>query len=275
MPWFENRTGERLWYEDQGGGFPVVLIHGWCMSSAVWRYQYRGLSQSLRLVAPDLRGHGESKEVSGGQNFGTFVADLIDLLDSLKLSKVVLVGWSMGGQIALQAATKLPDRVAGMVLVSATPRFTAGTDFPYGLEAKEALGMRLKVQRNVQRALEGFHTRLFSECEVTDDAIALEIQKLLATVPTPETATALAALDTLAITDMRSLLPALSVPTLVVNGAQDRICLPQASDYLKEHIAGAVQSVYPGCGHMPFMTRSTQFNSELIRFTRSICGQNA
>lgn len=271
MPWYLNRSGEQLWYEERGAGCPVVLVHGWCMSSAVWKYQFDGLSASMRLLAPDLRGHGRSRQISGGLNFEVFSTDLIDLLDALDISKVVLVGWSMGAQIALQAFAGLSDRLAGMVLVSATPRFTASDDFPYAVSCNEAGGMRLKVQRNTQRALDGFYSRLFAEGELKSHTSGAEIKQLLSTVASPDTAAVLDALDALARTDMRGLLTTITVPTLIVNGAQDRICLPQASNYLKEHIPGAGQAVFGQCGHAPFLTQSRQFNAEITRFARSVC----
>jgi len=271
MPWYLNRSGEQLWYEERGTGCPVVLVHGWCMSSAVWKYQFDGLSASMRLLAPDLRGHGRSRRISGGLNFEVFSTDLIDLLDALNLSKVVLVGWSMGAQIALQSFAGLSGRLAGLVLVSATPRFTASDDFPHAVACNEASGMRLKVQRNTQRALEGFYSRLFAEGELESHSSGAEIKQLLSTVAPPDTADVLDSLDALARTDMRRLLTTITVPTLILNGAQDRICLPQASNYLKEHIPGASQAVFRQCGHAPFLTQSHQFNAEITRFARSLC----
>lgn len=271
MPWYQNRRGEQLWYEDEGAGCPVVFVHGWCMSSAVWKYQFDGLADSKRLLAPDLRGHGRSRGISGHLNFDSFAKDLVDLFEVLDLSKAVLVGWSMGAQIALRSCAELSGRLAGMVLVSATPRFTASDDFPHGLAGNEASGMRLKVQRNTQRALDGFYTRLFAEGELEDHSSASEIRQLLSTIPLPDTAAVLDALDALARTDMRNLLATITIPTLIMNGAQDRICLPQASSYLKEHIPDAEQIVFPRCGHAPFLTHSHQFNAELIRFARSEC----
>jgi pimeloyl-[acyl-carrier protein] methyl ester esterase len=275
MPWYQNRRGEQFWYEDEGKGCPVVLLHGWCMSSAVWKYQYDGLSSSMRLLAPDLRGHGRSREISGGLGFEGFASDLVDLFDTLGLSKAVLVGWSMGAQIALQASAELSGRLAGMVLVSATPRFTASDDFPHALASKEAGGMRLKVQRSTRRALDGFYSRLFAENELESHSFAAEIKQLLSTIPSPDTDAALDALDALIRTDMRGLLDAIALPTLIVNGAQDRICLPQASCYLKEHIQGAEQTVFPLSGHAPFLTQSHRFNAEITRFARSVCGQSS
>ncbi|MBW4055546.1 MAG: alpha/beta fold hydrolase [Proteobacteria bacterium] len=275
MPWYENRNGESLWYEDGGAGCPVVLVHGWCMSSAVWKYQFGDLSSSVRLLAPDLRGHGRSRGISGNLNFDGFAKDLADLFEYLNLSEVVLLGWSMGAQIALQSYAQLSGRLAGMVLASATPCFTAAEDFPYGLAGKEAAGMRLKVQRNAQRALDGFFTRLFTEEELAENAAASEIRQILLSIPPPETVAVLEALEALAQADMRPLLASIAIPTLIMNGGQDLICLPQASDYLKAHIPGAEQVVFSPCGHAPFLTQSHQFNAELIRFTRSVCGQNA
>jgi pimeloyl-[acyl-carrier protein] methyl ester esterase len=259
-----------MWYEERGSGCPVLFVHGWCMSSAVWKYQLDDLAGSFRLLAPDLRGHGCSNKISGALTFDSFAADLADFIESLNLSKVVLVGWSMGAQIALHSYAALSERLAGIALVSATPRFTASEDFPYALAVKEAGGMRLKVQRNAQRALDGFYARLFAEGELENHPLSSEISELLSSISPPETGGVLEALDSLAQADMRQFLPLITIPTLILNGSLDRICLPQASQYLKEHISAAEQVVFPDCGHAPFLTQSQIFNAELVRFIRSV-----
>jgi pimeloyl-ACP methyl ester esterase len=275
MSWYYNRRGEELWYEDDGSGLPVVLLHGWCMSSAVWKYQFEGLTPSMRLIAPDLRGHGRSREISGGLNFDGFAEDLVDLFDALGLAKVVLVGWSMGAQIALQSCAELSGRLAGMVLLSATPCFTASADFPHALALSEVVGMRLKVQRNTQRAVDGFYARLFAAGELENSFSAAEIKQLFSTMSPPDTAAMLEALDALARTDLCHLLATITAPTLILNGALDQICLPEASYYLKTDIPNARQIIFPECGHALFLTRSEEFNTEIIRFVRSVCEQDA
>jgi len=275
MPWFENRLGEKLWYEDAGCGIPLLFMHGWCMSSVIWQRQFSGLCGTFRLVAPDLRGHGKSRGASGQLDFGRFAADLEDLVHHLDLAGVVLVGWSMGAQIALQSYRQLHDRLAGLVLVSATPCFTATEDFPFGLPRKEAAGMHLKVERNIQRALDGFHGRMFADGEIEDQQEALQIRALLDSVVPPDTAAAVDALDSLAGADMRPFLKDISVPVLILNGDRDIICLPQASDYLAEHIKSSIRRVFAGCGHAIFLTRSHQFNQEIIHYAGRICDSNA
>lgn len=274
MPWYRNRSGEQLWYEEQGSGCPIVLLHGWCMSSAVWKYQFDGLAGSIRLIAPDLRGHGRSRRISGSLTFTGFANDLVDLFEQLDLRQTLLVGWSMGGQIALQASSELSGRLAGLALVSATPRFVASSDFSHALADKEVRGMRLKVQRNTLRALEGFYSRIFSESEFENHPFALDIKVLLSSISPPDTTVALDALDALAKADMRDLLAGINVPTLILNGAQDQICVPQASSYLKDHISDAEQLVFPLSGHAPFLTYPHKFNEELINFSRRVCDQH-
>lgn len=158
-----------------------------------------------------------------------------------------------------------------MVLVSATPRFAASADFPHALAENEARGMRLKVQRNTERALAGFYSRMFAAGELEGHPAAAEIKELLASIVPPDTAASLEALDALVQTDMRGLLSGITVPTLIMNGAQDQICLPQASSYLQEHIPDSALVVFPQSGHAPFLTSADPFNTEIIRFTRSVC----
>jgi pimeloyl-[acyl-carrier protein] methyl ester esterase len=274
MPWYENRNGERLWYEDKGAGYPVLLLHGWCMSSAVWKYQFDALSDSLRIIAPDLRGHGRSRAIFTDLTFSGFANDLIDLFAELNLSQVLLVGWSMGAQIAMQACADLSNKLAGLLLVSATPSFTASDDFPHAVADNEARGMRLKVQRDTGKALEGFYSRIFAEGELEGNPLASDIKSLLSSITPPDTTVALHSLDALAKADMRDILSAISIPALILNGALDQICFPQASNYLAEHIPGAEHTVFQIAGHAPFLTNPLRFNAELLKFSRSVCEQH-
>lgn len=269
MPWFANRHGQQLWYEDQGSGQPLVLVHGWCMAAAVWQYQCAGLT-SFRVIAPDLRGHGRSQDATGGFTLEEFSNDLVDLFCHLKLDSALLAGWSMGGQIVLGAALALAARLVGVVLIATTPCFTATSEFGHGLSVAESQGMHVKVRRNLRRALDGFHTRLFAEGELAMVPHVAEIRALLARLPLPAEDAALQALDALIHSDLRTLLPMVEAPVLILNGDRDRICLPEASRYLAEQLPGAEQVLFRHCGHVPFLTQPTLFNSELTRFIRRL-----
>ena len=270
MPWYENESGVRLWYEERGTGPALVLLHGWCMSSAVWSFQLEQLSGIFRVIAPDLRGHGRSERSGDGYSFEKFAADIAALFRHLDLRQAILAGWSLGAQVALLASPLLRERLAGLALISGTPRFTATDDFPHALDEAEASGMGLKVRRNIGRALEGFTRRMFAAGELDDEALAGRIRALLATVPLPDPEIALASLQALATADMRSLLPETDLPTLIISGDIDQICLPQASKYMAQRIQSSCHVVLQGCGHAPFLAHSRQFNEEISSFGRRI-----
>src|SRR5258706_11705518 len=93
----ENSTSIDLYYEDHGAGTPVVLIHGWPLSAASWEKQTAALLEAgHRVIAYDRRGFGRSSKPSVGYNYDTFATDLNVVLRKLNLSRVSLVGFSMG-----------------------------------------------------------------------------------------------------------------------------------------------------------------------------------
>lgn len=270
MPWYHNDQNDSHWYEDLGNGPPIVFLHGWCMSSEVWRLQMESLSSLFRVIVPDLRGHGRSALSSDGYCFEAIAADIAALFRRLDLNEAFLVGWSMGAEIAMEAFGQLRGRLSGLVLVGGTPRFLASDDFPHALGRLEAAGMAVKLRRNTERALKGFIGRMFVTSELEDRDAVGKINSLLDSIPIPETAVALQCLEALTEADMRHLLAAIDLPVLVINGDQDMICLPEASGYLARHLADCRQVEFSGCGHAPFLTRSEQFDAVLINFIRRV-----
>lgn len=98
---FETSDGTILYYEDYGEGEPILLVHGFCCSSQVFKRNIEGLSKNHRLVLMDLRGHGASSKTLCGVTSRRMAEDIKDLIEYLHLSDVTLLGWSMGGQVAL------------------------------------------------------------------------------------------------------------------------------------------------------------------------------
>ena len=273
MPWYAGTSGSRLWYEECGAGTPIVFIHGWCMSSAVWSRQRSGLSASFRVITVDLPGHGKSTPGAAGFYLKVCVGEIAGLCEHLDLHNALLAGWSLGSLIALESFASIRARLAGLVLIAGTPRFTQGDGFPHGLSRIEVDGMTRKFQRSMQRAIEGFTARMFAPGELDDPSLAAMVAELLAAVPMPTAAVALQALDVLVEADLRERLAVIDLPTLVMNGDGDVICLPQASEYMAGRIPLARQIVFAGCGHAPFLTQSTGFNTCLVDFRGMVSGR--
>jgi pimeloyl-ACP methyl ester carboxylesterase len=110
--------GERVAYRDAGTGEALLLIHGMAGSSATWRAIIPQLSKKYRVVAPDLLGHGQSAKPRGDYSLGAFAVWLRDLLDELGLTRVTVVGHSLGGGVAMQFTYQHPDYCQRLVLIS-------------------------------------------------------------------------------------------------------------------------------------------------------------
>ncbi len=122
MPSFSSPDGHEIHYRVLGQGDPVVLVHGWMVSGAVWDPVTDELvAAGKQLIIPDQRGTGASAKPERGYTLEAYAADLLALIDAAKLDRVALVGHSMGGQITQLAATSLGDRVERLVLVCTVP----------------------------------------------------------------------------------------------------------------------------------------------------------
>jgi pimeloyl-ACP methyl ester carboxylesterase len=115
-----------LYVERLGDGEPLLLLHGGGGAGANWRLIFDTPPRGYQLIVPDLRGHGRSSQVV---TFGQLASDVVELLDSLGVSTFKAIGMSMGAKTLLHVATRQPERVDAMVLVSAAPYFPEPTRF--------------------------------------------------------------------------------------------------------------------------------------------------
>jgi non-heme chloroperoxidase len=274
MPFIETPSGVAIHYESHGEGPPLVLVHGWSMSGRVWKYQAEALSSSCRVVVIDLRGHGESSAGGDSYTFADFALDIAALFEMLDLRNAVLAGWSMGAQVALKSFSRVKERLAALVLVGGTPRFTAIEDYSYGLPPVEARGMAIRLKRNYTKTMGEFFRGMFAEGEVSGESYQRIARDIVTGGRLPEPGTALGTLDMLVNSDLRPLLPDIDVPVLLVHGCKDTITLPGASWYMAAHIPDVVLEIMDGTGHAPFLSRPGDFNDRLCSFMERIYGSN-
>ena len=109
-------NGIEIAYHDEGAGRPVLLVHAFPMSSAMWTRQIAGLAPRCRVIAPDLRGFGETARGTGAASLDQIADDLAGLLDALKIERAAVVGLSMGGYVSFALWRRHRDRVAALVL---------------------------------------------------------------------------------------------------------------------------------------------------------------
>ena len=121
----EMLNGVPIYFEVRGAGKPLLLLHGFSGSSADWRTVPAHMSESFQLIVPDMRGHGRSGILSGPFRHRDAADDILALLDHFGMDGCCGLGVSGGGNVLLHIATKHPQRMQAMVLVSATPYFPA------------------------------------------------------------------------------------------------------------------------------------------------------
>jgi pimeloyl-ACP methyl ester esterase len=253
MP-FLDVDSARLAYHDRGAGRPVVLVHGWALSSAAFEPLAADLARDHRVVALDLPGHGDSRDAAPLDLAG-LAAAVARLVEHLALEQPVLGGWSLGGQVALAALRRVP-RAAGLALLSTTPRFTKGDGWSDGLEAQAVEVLAHRVRRDAARAVARFRDGLLAPGEQDGPAAAA-----LRALPIPPAPALLAGLEVLSTTDLRAALGAVRVPALVVHGGADPICPPGAGRALAAGIPGASQTELPGAGHAPALSRAADVSA--------------
>jgi pimeloyl-ACP methyl ester carboxylesterase len=256
----------RLAVHTAGSGLPLVLVHAFPLDHGMWRRQ-EPLGESLRLIVPDLRGFGGS---TGSVPRG--IADLADdvaaLLDGLHLERpAVICGVSMGGYVAQHLAARHPDRVAALVLVDT--KLEADTP-----EARAArVDLAGKVGRLGQSILaDAMIPRLLAVPRSDADPAVIArhaenralLQALVERQPVATIQAALAALGDRP--DMTDALRHVSVPTLLVVGAEDQITPPACLEAAEAIIPGAKLLIVPAAGHLVPLEAPEVFNHAVLEF---------
>jgi pimeloyl-ACP methyl ester esterase len=268
MPVVETPTGVKLHYEEAGSGRPLLFLHGWAMSGRVWRFQHP-LADANRLIFLDQRGHGRSS-VGSSYSVDDFTGDLVALLDEIDLRDAVVIGWSMGVQVALHAAQALESRVAGLILVGGTPRFTSAEGYPHGQPPVEVKGMGVRLRRDYQKTMGDFFKGMFAEGELAHAQYQRIVHEIVMGGQSPDPDAAKQALRILSDVDLRDELPGIALPVLLIHGDMDTICPASASAYMAERLPHATLELMHGCGHAPFMTRPEEFNAKVREFLENL-----
>ncbi|HWC80971.1 MAG TPA: alpha/beta hydrolase [Pseudonocardiaceae bacterium] len=251
---------------------PILLLHGWAQSGAVWQHQLTGpLSKDFRLVAADLRGHGDSDAPEDGYaSAAEWAADVRALLDYTGRPAVV-IGWSYGGLVLTDHVRELgTDGVAGIMYVSAITEI--GRGHPGGRTGpamRDALPDALSPDRGVaEPALRSFAVGMHAPgLRVRPTPLAEQLLAAALRVP-PHVRGALFRRDV----GSAEVLATIDVPTLVLHGRADAVVEPSAAEYTAAHVPGAELRWCEGVGHLPFLERPAEFEAalrDLVERTRT------
>jgi pimeloyl-ACP methyl ester carboxylesterase len=260
-----STRSKEISYVDRGAGTPVLLVHGFPLDHTMWEAQIAALSSQARVIAPDLRGFGQTPLAPGdaerGISMEAYADDLAELLDKIAVREpVVLVGFSMGGYVAWQFVRKHGGRLRA--LIQCDTRAQADTE--------EARSGRLKMAENVAvwgsgRVAEMMGPKLFAPATFENKpGVVAAVRAVVER--TPPAGIAAAQRGMAARSDVTDLLPTIKLPTLVLVGELDVISPPAEMKEIADAIPGAQYVVIPRAGHMTTMEEPEAVNDALLEF---------
>ena len=269
----ENTTPIELYYEDQGAGQPVVLIHGYPLNGHSWERQTRELlDQGYRVITYDRRGFGQSSKVGTGYDYDTFAADLNTVLETLDLREVVLVGFSMGtGELARYVARYGHERIAKLAfLASLEPFLVQRDDNPEGVPQEVFDGIAAAAKGDRYAWFTQFYNDFYNLDENLGERISQEVVTANWNLSVTSAPVAAYAVVPTWIEDFRADVDAVresGKPTLILHGTKDNILpIDATARRFRQAVPAAEYIEVEGAPHGLLWTHADEVNAALTGF---------
>jgi pimeloyl-[acyl-carrier protein] methyl ester esterase len=245
-----------------GSGAPLLLIHGWAMHGGMWRGVAEKLAEHFHVLAVDLPGHGRSAAMGS--------ADLDAVVNELSAQfsgPLNVCGWSLGGQVALRWALRYPQQVQRLILVASTPCFVRREDWSHAMSMELLLEFGAALRQHYALTLKRFLALQMRGGEQGRGLLA-ELRDTLFSCGEPDLDTLQAGLAILRNCDLRSALPLIMQPALIVAGERDSLAPMEASLYMAQQMPFAELVRIQGAAHAPFLSHPEIFVGQLTDFLR-------
>ena len=262
----EVEKNVRLHVTDVGEGNPVILIHGWPLSDAMYEYQYAALLKNgYRAIGITLRAFGISDKPYGKYDYDVFAEDIKVVLEELRIDNAVLGGFSFGAATVIRFVSKYHnEHISKLALFgAAAPCEVRKDDFPYGLPI-EILNSLIELNAaNRPQLIEEFG-KLFAASET---ALPGGISDWLAGIQIQSSQYAMEqGLYMIRDSDLRADLKKITIPTAIFHGKLDKLCPFELAEQLHKGIANSTLIAFENSGHALFLEERLKFNDELIKF---------
>lgn len=257
-----------LHVSDLGEGTPVILIHGWPLSDAMFEYQYAALIKNgYRAIGITLRGFGQSDKPYGKYDYDVFSEDIKVVLEELQIENAILGGFSFGGATAIRFISKYnSEHISKLALFgAAAPCEVRKDDFPYGLPVDMLNNLVELNSVNRPQLVEEFG-KLFAASET---ALPKSISAWLAGIQLQSSHYAMEqGLYMIRDSDLRTDLDKITIPTAIFHGKLDKLCPFELAEQLHKGIKNSKLVAFENSGHALFLEEQPKFNDELIKFIK-------
>lgn len=268
MSFFLTSDNVKLYYQVQGEGKPVVLIHGWSCSHEHFKNQIDELAKKYQVVAYDLRGHGLSEVPDYGLNIPRFAQDLKELIAFLNLKTVSLVGWSMGTTIIFEYLKQFGQtNLDKLCFIDMTPRIVTDGSWKNGLYGEFPMEANVEtlvaLNEDWKAFAEGFIPAIFAKSGARDKALeAWALEQAFKNSPNVMTRMWIS----MSTRNYVDLVPTITLPTLITYGAESCLYTPENSEYMGKKMPNAKVLPFPKCGHALMLEEPKRFTDALISF---------
>lgn len=254
MAHFDILDGLSLFYHDEGQGEPLLLIHGFPLSSDLYQPQRAAFTPRFRVITPDLRGMGRSDTPTGTYSVETYADDMVALLDHLGIGRAVVGGMSMGGYILLAMLRRHPDRVEGAIFIDTK----AGADTEEGRAGRRKMAEQARAEGAGAVADVMLPKMLTERTRSQQPELAAHVREMMAATPVDGIVGALEALAARA--DSTEHLQQFDVPALVIVGSEDQVTPPTEAEKLQQGLPKAQLVVIDGAAHAANLERPNEVN---------------
>ncbi|WP_455201144.1 pimeloyl-ACP methyl ester esterase BioH [Kaarinaea lacus] len=251
-----------LYYKTHGEGKPIYLLHGWALNSRVWDDVLPELTQYGQVFAVDLPGHGKSDLPADGQfDLDTMADEIAPILEN----DSIVVGWSLGGLIALNLAYRYPELINKLVLVAGSPQFVQSEDWPNAVDKAVIEGFAQSLQRDYRTTILRFLAIQALGSEQAKQSIKALRDKVFINGE-PKLTALEQGLNLLINCNLRPVLSDIHCPSLVIVGEKDTL-IPEKSGYdTSALLANSQLAIVNGAGHAPFISHPQEFLNIITAF---------
>jgi pimeloyl-[acyl-carrier protein] methyl ester esterase len=251
-----------LHIEVAGRGPDVMLIHGWGMHGGVWADVRDQLAQEYRVHVVDLPGMGYSAPIAPFD-----LKRLAQVVAAELPENAAIIGWSLGGQVALRLALDHPGRVSRVALVGSTPRFVQGDGWQAGIAPQVFRQFAAQVAADYHDTMTRF-LGLQAFGGEASRTLLRELKERFFVRPAPDAESLRDALTILLETDLRAELPQLRIPVLLLHGNRDTLAPVAASQWMAQQLPQARLHVIEGASHAPFLSHPATFMQTVRPFLK-------
>ena len=247
-----------------GRGEPLLMIHGWGVNSKIWVSLVDELKLFASVYLIDLPGMGGSSSIS------PYTLDNIakEIKSNVPKKKFNILGWSLGGQVAMSMAIRMPEIIEKLILMSTTPCFVEKKDWPYGVNKQFFLDFEMEAKQNLNNTLMKFF--LIQTRDINDSKNVMRFLKnTFIEIRDDNKSGMQSALNVLKETDLRNEVKKIDKPTLIISGDKDRLTSLKSSIWLYEKIKRAKLKEIKGANHMPFISHRETMTESVKKFLQN------